>query len=533
MGVEDITADAVRTAVAEHDEAGLEEFCDRYQFDRFRSYVIAIGRRRYGTRVIAAAAHGHLPGSTPLRPEEVADEELVNETLKDLGFEVKKLPPPDWSRDELILACSQLFLNNRVAQRATDPAVQDLSKLLHRLRVHAPQDRGHNFRSVNSVQRKLYDLLTSLEEYEKKKTRGGTLDGVILSEFLADETTMHRRAAEIRAEHAQETAWALFSAEGERKYGGNTGYPDVLGTSYVYDNNVGRSQQLREGHLIVIRDGEDVLGVGRISRIEHQDGVQKRQKVCPRCKGGRFDERKVQRPRYRCRRDSCHHEFNEPDDKPTTVTQYVAYYGSTWRALDGAVTADELKEACTDEAVQNAIRPLDVDKLEAMLARVAVQLPSQQAETVTVAKVKAARHTVAPDISSRDNGKAPKGGRRERKTKARNGQGGFRKKLIQRYGHVCAITGRCPAEVLQAAHLRDFAEHETHNLDEGVLLRADVHLLFDNDLLAVDPTTWRVVLAPSLSEYPAYSRLDGVEFAEGPCPKAITEHFIAVTATWT
>ena len=66
-----------------------------------------------------------------------------------------------------------------------------------------------------------------------------------------------------------------------------------------------------------------------------------------------------------------------------------------------------------------------------------------------------------------------------------------------------------------------------------MLLRADVHLLFDNDLLAVDPTTWRVVLAPSLSDYPAYSDLDGAEFAEGPSPKAITEHFIAVTATWT
>jgi hypothetical protein len=529
VGLEDITADAVRMAIEEHDQAGLGEFCDRYGFDRFRNHVIAFGNRRYGTRVIAAAAHG-LSGQVPLRPDEVADEDLVNQALKDLGFEVKQLRPPKWSREELILACSQLFSNDRVAQRATDVAVQDLAVLLQRLPIHAPQDRGHNFRSFNSVQRKLFDLMTSLPGYEKKKTRGGTLDEVIVDEFLADEIGMHRQAAAIRAEHAHVKAWALFSAEGERKYGGNTGYPDVLGSSYVYDNNVGRSLQLREGHVIVIRDGEDVLGIGRISRIEHQDNVPKRQKVCPRCKGGRFDERKVQRPRYRCRRDSCDLEFDQPDDKPTMVTQYVAYYGGTWRALDGAITADELKEACTDEAVQNAIRPLDVDKLEAMLARVAVQLPSPQAETSTAVRVKAARRAVAP--SSRDDGKAPKGGRRERKTKARNGQGGFRKKLIQRYGQVCAITGRCPAEVLQAAHLRDFAEHETHNPDEGVLLRADVHLLFDNDLLAVDPTTWRVVLAPSLSDYPDYAHLDGAKFADGPCRKAITDHFIAVTATW-
>ncbi|WP_329787295.1 HNH endonuclease [Lentzea sp. DG1S-22] len=532
MGLGDITADAVRTALTEHDRMGLAEFCDHHGFDRLRNYVIADGGRRYGTRVIAAAAHGHLPDRAPLQPSDVADDDAVNETLKSLGFEVKELRPPKWTREELILACSQLFSNNRVAQRANDPAVRELAQLLQRLPFHAPQDRGLNFRSVNSVQRKLYDLQTSLPDYVKKETRGGALDEVVIDEFRANEIDMHRQAAAIRAQH-ETRAWALFSAEGERKYGGNTGYPDVLGSSYVYDNNVGRSQQLREGHVIAIRDGEDVLGVARISRIDHQEDVPKEQKVCPRCLGGRFDERKVQRPRYRCRRNDCHHEFEQPETKPTKVTQYVAYYGGTWRALDGAITADELKEACTDEAVQNAIRPLDVDKLEAMLARVAVPLPSQVAEERVATKVKAARRTITErDESAGADDETPRGGRRESKTKARNGQDKFRKKLVQHYGHVCAITGPCPAEVLQAAHLRSFAEHETHNLDEGVLLRADVHLLFDNGLLAIDPTTWRVVLAPSLSDYPDYAKFDGAEFAVGPCKQAITDHFVAVTANW-
>lgn len=487
VGFENITADAVRAALAEHDRLGLAEFCDRYGFDRFRSYVIAVDEHRYGTRVVAAAAHGHLAGQVPLQPSEVEDEDLVNQTLKDLGFEVKELRPPKWSREELTLAASQLFSNNRVAQRANDVAVQELAELLQQLPFHALQDRGLNFRSFNSVQRKLFDLETRLPGYEKKQTRGGALDKVIVDEFIADEAEMHRRAEAIRAQHAPTKAWAL-DTEGQRAYRGDTAYQDVLGSSFVYDNNVDRSQQVREGHMIVIYDRDDVLGLGRISRIEHHDGM------------------------------------------------FVAHYGATWRALDGVIAADELKEACTDEAVQNAIRPLDLDKLEQMLGKVQMRLPSVDAETRAAAKVAAARRTITVKKARGDGttrgGTAPKGGHRETRTKARIGQGPFRKELIRRYGHVCAITGRCPAEVLQAAHLRDFAEHGTHNLDEGVLLRADVHLLFDNDLLAVDPTTWRVVLAPSLSDFPAYAELDGAEFVKGPCEKAITDHFIAVTATW-
>jgi hypothetical protein len=95
------------------------------------------------------------------------------------------------------------------------------------------------------------------------------------------------------------------------------------------------------------------------------------------------------------------------------------------------------------------------------------------------------------------------------------------------------VTGPCPVEVLQAAHITGFAQHEKHDLDEGVLLRADVHLLFDNGLLAVDPQTWQVVLAPSLGGYAAYFELAGADFVKGPNPAAISQHFADVTSNWT
>ncbi|MDA3649978.1 HNH endonuclease [Saccharopolyspora indica] len=545
MTVEDITADQVRRAVSEHDELGLSEFCRRYNFDLGRDYVLTEDGREYGAKVILAAAHGLLPGREPLLRHQVGDDETVT-VLRREGFEVKELGPPNWTREELILACSLLFKNGRKALRATDQKAIELSALLQRLPFHALEERGRKFRSPSSVQRKLNDLMTSLPSYKKAKTRAGKLDRVVLQEFLDNEEAMHVEAAEIaeralpeesveiaepavpgkpvepeaaavpEAPASPETpaepkAWAMFSAE-QRKYGGNTGYADVLGVQYVYDSKVPNHRRVKVGDLVVIRDNAEVHGVGRIHRIEKQDGVTKPQLVCPDCELGKFDERSKQRPKYRCR--TCGREFDEPKERFVEVTQFAAFYGGFWRSLDGAIETDELKAAFLDRADQNAIRVVDAGKLEAMLSDLSIHLPPALPEN---------------EFPRRP---APRGGRRAATTKVRNGQGPFRTELLKRYGASCAVTGPCPVEVLQAAHIKKFAEHETHDLDEGVLLRADVHLLHDNGLLAVDPETWRVVLAPSLKDFPVYADLADAEFVTGPSPEAVREHFEAVTAGW-
>lgn len=94
------------------------------------------------------------------------------------------------------------------------------------------------------------------------------------------------------------------------------------------------------------------------------------------------------------------------------------------------------------------------------------------------------------------------------------------------------MTGPCLAELLEAAHIIPFHLNRTHKVDEGVLLRSDVHTLFDLGLIAVDPDTWQVVVAPSLMDVPAYSSLAGRPFAEGPSREAIRRHFAEATADW-
>lgn len=79
----------------------------------------------------------------------------------------------------------------------------------------------------------------------------------------------------------------------------------------------------------------------------------------------------------------------------------------------------------------------------------------------------------------------------------RRGQPLFRAKLLDAYGGRCAITGCSAVEVLDAAHVLPYKGEHTNRLDNGLLLRADLHTLFDCGLLWVTPDN-TVALAPSL-----------------------------------
>lgn len=80
----------------------------------------------------------------------------------------------------------------------------------------------------------------------------------------------------------------------------------------------------------------------------------------------------------------------------------------------------------------------------------------------------------------------------------RQGQGEFRKKLIEAYNGCCAITGANAEQALEAAHIISYKGEQTNHITNGLLLRADIHTLFDLGLIAIDTKTMAVVIAPSL-----------------------------------
>lgn len=89
---------------------------------------------------------------------------------------------------------------------------------------------------------------------------------------------------------------------------------------------------------------------------------------------------------------------------------------------------------------------------------------------------------------------------------ARQGGQTFRDVALKSFAGRCAISEWEVPAVLEAAHIVPYLGVHTNQADNCLLLRADLHTLFDRDLLRIEPATLRVRLSESLrgSPYVAY-----------------------------
>ncbi len=117
-----------------------------------------------------------------------------------------------------------------------------------------------------------------------------------------------------------------------------------------------------------------------------------------------------------------------------------------------------------------------------------------------------------------------------REVKLRLGQSDFRRRLLAVYNSRCAISGCDAVEALEAAHIKPYSGADSNDPSNGVLLRADLHTLFDLNLIAIDPQHLTIVLGTTLRNT-SYSELHGKRLAlpDDPanCPnnKALAERW--------
>ena len=100
--------------------------------------------------------------------------------------------------------------------------------------------------------------------------------------------------------------------------------------------------------------------------------------------------------------------------------------------------------------------------------------------------------------------------RRFASVEVRPEQAEFRRALIRLYGARCLISGNRVEAVLEAAHIVPFSEEVKFRNDvgNGLLLRADIHKLFDKMLISIRPADSRVVTASCLKGT-SYEQLEG------------------------
>jgi putative restriction endonuclease len=82
-------------------------------------------------------------------------------------------------------------------------------------------------------------------------------------------------------------------------------------------------------------------------------------------------------------------------------------------------------------------------------------------------------------------------------TRGRLGQGAFRVLVTDAYKRRCAVTGEKTLPVLEAAHIKPYALLGPHRVSNGILLRSDLHKLFDLGYLTVTPEL-RLEVSPRL-----------------------------------
>jgi putative restriction endonuclease len=67
------------------------------------------------------------------------------------------------------------------------------------------------------------------------------------------------------------------------------------------------------------------------------------------------------------------------------------------------------------------------------------------------------------------------------------GQGAFRVLVTDLYERRCAVTGERALPVLQAAHIKPISQDGRHRTNNGLLLRSDIHTLFDRGYVTITP----------------------------------------------
>jgi hypothetical protein len=284
-----------------------------------------------------------------------------------------------------------------------------------------------------------------------------------------------------------QNGWTVIAKDpGELSWGSHDGYDDRPEEYYTYDSNVGNSRNVSVGDLIFVRGNDFVIGFGQIESIHTRPGT-KELRRCPKC-AGNPEARKVRTPKWRCTKCSFEFDDSELVIEKVKVIQSTASYSNTWIDANLPMTRQEAFEFQATNDGQSAIRQIEPSRISEFILKLQ--------GTATNIEVLASE---VPDLIL--------GGTSISVVKRRRGQQEFRLALIKKYGESCFVSGAQPACVLEAAHISPFSLHESHSLSGGLLLRRDLHTLFDRHLLRINPESWTVETAPQIQKYESYRAL--------------------------
>ena len=280
-------------------------------------------------------------------------------------------------------------------------------------------------------------------------------------------------------------AWLVLAVGDDRQHGGNEGYDDDPAVHYSWDSTVPNHEAVAGGDAIVIWDKRCLVGASVIERIDRWQDTKVLHR-CPECGLAGIKARKTLTPRFKCYK--CKATFDVPISRTEPVTAFRSEHDVGWVDLAGLLSGPELRTLCVHPASQLSIRPLRWNDFAAAVSR------TSAGPVLTPLRSRAGRLG---------------GGHKNVSVRVRLGQAEFRRRMLEELGAICAFTGPAPLSTLEACHLYSYADVGEHHDHGGLILRRDIHRLFDLGQLAVDPTTKTIDVAPSLKAFPAHAALAG------------------------
>lgn len=290
--------------------------------------------------------------------------------------------------------------------------------------------------------------------------------------------------------------WILKSVNTEDlSYISNDGHADDLKTKYVYDNNVPNCLQIKKGDIAVIVNKDKVLGLAKISRILIYNSTKIRRR-CPVCSNTNYEERKTKFPKFRCNKG---HEFEEPIAETVDVIQYEAFYSESFISPNKTVTVDKIRPYHDKGYNRNmSMQSLSKDFVEDFFNIEYKQLLNE----ILYPEPDDADNNLFSDVFSDDYVPNDEDERSKifRTIVQRRGQKKFRDEVREMYGDKCVITGCEILDILEAAHINPYKGDKDNNAKNGLLLRADIHTLFDLDLIGIEPNELKIHLSDNIKK---------------------------------
>ncbi len=309
----------------------------------------------------------------------------------------------------------------------------------------------------------------------------------------------------------QQQAWLLLTFGDQRQYAGNTGYDDDPQKVYHYDSFVPNHKRVSQGDIALIRGTKKLLGIAMIEQIHSYRGYKLRRR-CPECGTVKIQVRRKVKPTFRCENK---HTFEAPSEQQVECVHYKALFGDSFIATPEAVSVAELHKACPQYNDQLAMQVINVQGVASALISMApsaqqlieavinkrAYLAAEEANLSPESPVAEVSNSYVPaNVDHRDS--------IERIIRVRRGQQTFRHGLISRHGPACMVTGCELLDVIEAAHISPYRGINDQHIENGLLLRADIHVLFDLDLMGIEPDTLTIRFHPAALKS-GYMRWEG------------------------